>query len=145
MRIIDRFSSEHDVFLAQLEVIDDLTRRDASVESIVSALRTLAAPLIAHAENEEHALFPDLEPSMGGDGGPLRILTEEHTTIHGQIDELVDSPTRQRLETVLDEFQRLLRGHIDKEEQVLFPAAAQILGDGKLEKLDRDLKRVGVA
>jgi hemerythrin-like domain-containing protein len=90
-------------------------------------------------------LFPDLEPSMGADGGPLKILTEEHTTLHGQIDELVDSPTRQRLETVLDEFQRLLRGHIDKEEQVLFPAAAQILGDGKLEKLDRDLKHAGVA
>lgn len=140
MRIIDRFSSEHDVFLAQLEVIDDLTRRDASVESIVSALRTLAAPLIAHAENEERALFPDLEPSMGGTGGPLAILTEEHSTIHAQIDELVDHPTRQRLETVLDEFLRVLRGHIDKEEQVLFPAAAEILGDTRLEKLDREIR-----
>ena len=145
MRITDRFSSEHDVFLAQLEVIDDLTRRDASVESIVSALKTLAAPLVAHAENEERALFPDLEPSMGGQGGPLGILIEEHVTIHGQIDELLDSPSRQRLESVLDAFQRLLRGHIDKEEQVLFPAAAQILGDMKLEKLDRDLKHAGVA
>lgn len=145
MRITDRFSSEHDVFLAQLEVIDDLTRRDASVESIVSALRTLAAPLVAHAENEERSLFPGLEPSMGGQGGPLAMLVEEHETIHGQIDELVDSPTRQRLETVLDAFQRLLRGHIDKEEQVLFPAASQILGDTTLEKLDRDLKHAGVA
>lgn len=145
MRITDRFSSEHDVFLAQLEVIDDLTRRDASVESIVSALRTLAAPLITHAENEERSLFPDLEPSMGGHGGPLAILVEEHETLHGQIGELVDGPTRQRLETVLDAFQRLLRGHIDKEEQVLFPAASQILGDTKLEKLDRDLKHAGVA
>lgn len=145
MRITDRFSSEHDVFLAQLEVIDDLTRRDASVESIVSALRTLAAPLVAHAMNEERALFPDLEPSMGGQGGPLAILIDEHETIHAQIDELVDSPARQRLESVLDAFQRLLRGHIDKEEQVLFPAAAQILGDTKLERLDRELKQAGVA
>src|SRR5512141_309330 len=145
MRITDRFSSEHDVILDQLGVIASLAGSDTSVEALVSALRTLARPLLAHAENEERALFPDLEPSMGGGGGPLAILTEEHTTIHGQIDELVDSPTRQRLETVLDEFQRVLRGHIDKEEQILFPAAAQILGDTALEKLDRDLKQVGVA
>lgn len=145
MRITDRFSSEHDVFLTQVAVIDDLSRGDASVEQIVSALRTLAAPLLAHAEAEERALFPDLEPSMGGGGGPLAILTEEHTTLHGQIDELLASPSRERLEAVLDAFERLLRGHIDKEEQVLFPAAAQILGDGRLEVLDRELKQGVIA
>ena len=32
MRIIDRFSSEHDVFLEQLDVIERLVRDDASAE-----------------------------------------------------------------------------------------------------------------
>ena len=138
MRITDRFSSEHDVFLAQLEVLASLTRSGASIEAISSSLRTLAKPLLAHAEAEERALFPDLEPSMGGAGGPLAILTDEHVTLHGQIDELTGEPARAELDRVFDAFQRLLRAHIDKEEQVLFPAAEQILGDERLARLDRD-------
>lgn len=138
MRITDRFSSEHDVFLDQLGVIASLAGSDASVEALVSALRTLAKPLLTHAEAEERALFPDLEPSMGGGGGPLAILTEEHVTLHGQIDALTAEPTRAELDRVFAAFATLLRGHIDKEEQVLFPAAQQILGDERLDRLDRE-------
>lgn len=138
MRITDRFSSEHDVFLDQLGVIASLAGSDTSVEALVLALRTLAKPLLAHAEAEERALFPDLEPSMGGGGGPLAILTEEHVTLHGQIDTLTAEPTRAELGRVFAEFTTLLRGHIDKEEQVLFPAAQQILGDERLDRLDRE-------
>ncbi len=137
MRITDRFSSEHDVFLDQLGVLATLATSGASVEAITSAIRTVASPLLAHAEAEERALFPELESSMGGAGGPLAILTEEHLTIHGQIDELTGEPARAQLERVFGEFDRLLRAHIDKEEQVLFPAAEQILGDERLARLDR--------
>lgn len=137
MRITDRFSSEHDVFLDQLGVLAALTRSGASVEAITSAIRTVASPLLAHAEAEERALFPDLESSMGGAGGPLAILTDEHVTLHGQIDELTGEPARAQLERVFGDFDRLLRAHIDKEEQVLFPAAEQILGDERLARLDR--------
>lgn len=139
MRITDRFSSEHEVFLRQLEVIDTLTRTGADVDAVVAAIRTLAAPLLAHAENEERALFPALEPTLGSAGGPLAALTEEHHTIHGQLDRLTDDPPRWELEQVLDAFLRVLRGHIKMEEGVLFPAAARALGDDHLARLDRDI------
>lgn len=142
MRITERFSSEHDVFLSQLTVIEELVRTGADVSSVVAAIRTLAAPLLVHAENEERALFPALEPSMGGDGGPLAVLTEEHHTLHGQIDRLVAAPPRWELELVLDAFLRVLRGHIDKEEGVLFPAAQQILDGERLERLDREIRLI---
>jgi hemerythrin-like domain-containing protein len=145
MRIIDRFSSEHDVFISQLQVIEDLTRGGADVASVVAAIRTLAAPLLAHAENEERALFPDLEPSMGGEGGPLAVLTEEHHVLHGQLDRMTADPPRWELELVLDAFLRVLRGHIEKEEDVLFPAAAQLIDDSRLERMDREIRgRAGV-
>jgi hemerythrin-like domain-containing protein len=141
MRIIDRFSSEHDVFISQLAVIEDLTRGGADVASVVAAIRTLAAPLLAHAENEERALFPDLEPSMGGEVGPLAVLTEEHHVLHGQLDRMTADPPRWELEQVLDAFLRLLRGHIEKEEDVLFPAAAQLIDGSRLERMDREIRR----
>jgi len=141
MRIIDRFSSEHAVFISQLQVIEDLTRGGADVASVVAAIRTLAAPLLAHAENEERALFPDLEPSMGGEGGPLAVLTEEHHVLHGQLDRMTAGPPRWELEQVLDAFLRVLRGHIEKEEDVLFPAAAQLIDDTRLERMDREIRQ----
>ena len=141
MRIIDRFSSEHDVFISQLQVIEDLTRGGADVASVVAAIRTLAAPLLAHAENEERALFPDLEPSLGGEGGPLAVLTEEHHVLHGHLDRMTADPPRWELEQVLDVFLRVLRGHIEKEEDVLFPAAARLIDETRLERMDREIRR----
>lgn len=141
MRITERFSSEHDVFLSQLTVIEDLVRRGADVSSVVAAIRTLSAPLLLHADNEERVLFGELELAMGGEGGPLATLTEEHREIHGQIDRLVAGPPRWELELVLDAFLRVLRAHIDKEEGVLFPAAEQLLDGERLERLDRDIRK----
>lgn len=140
MRIIDRFSSEHDVFITQLGVIETLTRTGAEVPSVVAAIRTLAAPLLVHAQNEERALFPDLASSLGGEGGPLAVLTEEHRVLHGQLDRLTADPPRWELEEVLDAFLRLLRAHIEKEERILFPAAAELIDDTRLERLDRELR-----
>ncbi len=145
MRIIDRFSSEHDVFILQLGVIETLTRSGAEVASVVAAIRTLAAPLLAHAQNEERALFPNLAPSLGGEGGPLAVLTEEHRVLHGQLDRLTAGPPRSELEQVLEAFLHLLRGHIDKEEDILFPAAAQLIDDARLERLDRELRAAVLA
>jgi len=140
MRIIDRFSSEHDVFISQLEVIERLTRGGAEVASVVAAIRTLAAPLLAHAQNEERALFPDLEASLGGDGGPLAVLTEEHHELHGQLERMTADPPRWELEQALEAFLRLLRGHIEKEEGVLFPAAERLIDGTRLEQLDREIR-----
>lgn len=145
MRILDRFTSEHDVFITQLGVIERLTRTGADVACVVAAIRTLAAPLLAHARNEERALFPDLAPSLGGEGGPLAVLTAEHGVLHGQLDRLTGDPSRLELERVLDAFLSLLRRHIEKEEDVLFPAAAQLIDDARLERMDREIRSEAVA
>jgi len=139
MRILDRFSSEHDVFISQLKVIEDLAAKGAEVPSLSATIRTLAAPLLAHAENEERVLFPVLGPTMDG---PVTVMVEEHETIHGYLERLVAEPPRWELEQILDAFLRVLRGHIDKEEQIFFPAAGEILDDAKQERLDREV-RVG--
>ncbi len=139
MRILDRFSSEHDVFISQLNVIEDLAAHGANISSLSATIRTLAAPLLAHAANEERVLFPVLGPTMEG---PITVMVDEHETIHGYVQRLVAEPTRLELEQTLDAFLRVLRGHIDKEEQIFFPAADEILDDAKQERLDRDV-RVG--
>jgi iron-sulfur cluster repair protein YtfE (RIC family) len=140
MRILDRFSSEHDVFISQLTVIEDLAAHGADISSLSATIRTLASPLLAHAQNEERVLFPVLGPTMEG---PIAVMVEEHETIHGYVKRLVAERSRLEVEQILDAFLRVLRGHIAKEEQIFFPAASEILDDAKQERLDRKV-RVGV-
>ncbi len=141
MRIIDRFTIEHEVFLQELEAIDALGP-SAPTEALVAAVRTLSIPLLVHAENEEHALFPDLEAQLGRDAAPLAVLVKEHETIHGYIEQITAKPSRDEVIQVLAAFARLLLEHIAKEEEVLFPLSARILGEERLVELDREIPRV---
>lgn len=138
MRIIDRFSAEHVAFVGQLDELQARLDRGAPLEDLVGAVRALAGPLLMHASNEEVLLFPDLIARMGGEG-PVEILQREHVTIHGQVDQLRGTPRRAEFVAVFDAFQQLLRDHIAKEEVVVFPMSAEILGDTRLTEMDEEI------
>jgi len=144
MRITDRFSSEHAVFVQQLDAIADLRTSRVEAPALVAAVRTLAAPLLRHAENEESALFPDLARTLGPEGGPLAVLTAEHVLIHGYLDHIWAEPTRAELVDALDGLAGLLREHIAKEEDVLFPLADRLIGDDRLRELGAQATRAVV-
>lgn len=138
MRIIDRFSAEHVAFVEQLDELQRSLDGGAPVADLVGAIRTLAGPLLMHAENEEVLLFPDLVARMGGEG-PVLVLQQEHVTIHGQVDRLRGEPGRADFVAVFDAFQRILREHIAKEEDVVFPMSAELLGDARLAEMDAEV------
>jgi len=138
MRIIDRFSNEHASFIVQLDQLQAACAAGAPIADLVRAARSLAAPLLKHAENEELLLFPDLIARMGGEG-PVNVLQQEHVTIHGQVDRLAGEPSRGDFLTVFGAFQRLLLEHIAKEEDVVFPLSAEILGDTRLSEMDAEI------
>lgn len=141
MKITDRFRSEHAVFLEQLHVLSGLLDAGEPTGAIVAAVRTLAAPLGRHARREEDALFPLLVP-VTGEGGPIGALTEEHRFIERQIGVITGSSSRAELRFAFDAVAGTLRGHIAKEDDVLFPLAEGILGDERLAALDEPA-RVG--
>ena len=140
MRIIDRFSREHDAFLVELDGLRAEVARGGDVGAAIARVRVLAAPLLRHAENEEVLLFPDLVERLGGhEGGPVGVLREEHVIIHGQVDTLSADPARAEFDRVFAAFDALLREHIAKEEDVLFPMSAQLLGDERLRQMDEEI------
>lgn len=141
MRITDRFSGEHGVFLQQIEMLQSLLTAGGSTEALVAAVRTLSLPLLAHAENEELAFFPVLEEELGAQGGPIAVLTQEHETMQRQLERMTSDPTRAEFATVLLAFTDLLEKHVAKEETVLFPAAERILSDADLRDLDATIAR----
>jgi iron-sulfur cluster repair protein YtfE (RIC family) len=140
MRIIDRFSREHDAFVIQLDELRAEVNRGGDVRSAIERIRVLATPLLQHAHNEEVLLFPDLVVKLGGEtGGPVGVLREEHVIIHGQVDRLSADPARAEFDQVFAAFDKILREHIAKEEEVVFPLSAQLLGDERLIRMNEEI------
>ncbi len=135
MRITDRFRNEHAAFVDALDDLRRLLDTGTQVDAFVAALRTLAAPLGDHAQREEDVLFPELAADDDA-RGPIRVLTEEHELIDGWIARMTDGPSPSELGALFEEFEWTLRGHIVREDSVMFPLAERILNEVELVALD---------
>jgi iron-sulfur cluster repair protein YtfE (RIC family) len=125
---VARLSAEH---VEVLELLGDLRRAPALGRAgFDEALDRLTQALGAHTGGEERSLLAELrdDPELGAH---VAALCAEH----GEIDEALaalrpgDAPALAALET-------LLRRHIDKEENGLFPAAAIALGAEAWDRVD---------
>ncbi|MFN0059761.1 MAG: hemerythrin domain-containing protein [Planctomycetota bacterium] len=90
-----------------------------------------------HHQKEEVALFPLLEErGIPRDGGPIGVMLHEHDLGRGYLQamdqnlagaERREADACQRLFAAARGYSHLLTEHIDKENEVLFPMADQIL------------------
>lgn len=131
--LIRRFEEEHDVALAalaRLEAAAEALRSGGPVEPhFVTARQVhelLCGAIRRHNEDEERALFPVL-----GEAAPLGPFLEDHETLWSLEDELavsLDKGDGDRVARVAFEIVALLRAHIQRENEVLFPMARAALG-----------------
>lgn len=126
--LIGQFSAEHEAIVNATGVL----RRVASIgdaAAIQVAGLELAGLLDPHIRVEERSLFAELrtDPEFTEH---VERLCEEHEEINRRLRHIVDGD----LEGV-GSLERLLRGHIDKEENGLFPAAAIALGGPAWERV----------
>ena len=114
--VIADLTRDHDDVTDLLgDVVRAAERRDAGAASRHAT--ELAALMAPHTRAEEIGLFAELrrEPELADH---LDSLVEEHS----EIDALVDRVVRRDL-SAASPLQHLLRRHIDKEENGVFPAA----------------------
>lgn len=140
-----RFETEHDealVALARLERAASGLRANEPPEAHFGVARevqaVLAGPVRDHNEAEERALFPSLGPDA-----PLQPFLEEHQTLWGLEERLGQALDRGDASEVADlgfEIVHLLRAHIQRENEVLFPLARARLGPEGLAVVARTLE-----
>ena len=145
MNVTDTLTGEHCVFHLLIEQLDDAAPRCRTIEELRSAAAPLAISLLGHAQIEEATLFTPLERRIGT-AGPLHCLREEHQTMDRLLRALFRLPdlevTRQAVRDVLD----VTRGHLAKEEQVLFEVARTALQATDLQELGAEWARArGIA
>lgn len=130
--------------LAKLETGLDNLDIDARTRSeIVSVAEFIKDDVRMHFLNEEEVLFPLLEKVPGMREGPLKMMNVEHEEFRKNNERLQEMAERLRFHEDLSGFRDelietgraiiiLLREHIDKEDNVLFPMAQRFLGDKTL-------------
>ena len=126
--MISRYSAEHDEIINAMGVL----RRTASAahhDGIGIAARDLAALLDPHTTSEERSLFAELrldaEFTEHVDG-----LCAEHRDIDATLARVTDGDL-----VAVAHLEDILRRHIDKEENGLFPAAVIALDGPAWERV----------
>lgn len=124
---------EHTLIVRALDVLDAAVERregpDAPGESwwqeLLGWLRAVADR--THHRKEEDLLFPAMvRAGVPGDGGPVGVMLEEHAEGRRLIAAMTGAgpPARAAAGRA---YSSLLRAHIDKENDVLFPLADELL------------------
>jgi hemerythrin-like domain-containing protein len=107
------------------------------LDDLVDLRREIQGEVLSHFREEEQALFPVLGRHIDSASGPIAMLMEEHAIFRQfelQFEEAVAALEaghgdgwEEKVCDAGDSIARLLPGHIEKEESILFPLAEQAL------------------
>jgi len=138
---LDQLRREHQRVLSELTDIERRTLPGGDSGASVAAFSGfLAGEVARHFTLEEEALFPLLGRHLSHEMGPLAIMLSEHAQFRQLQDGLLhalDSGDRHRQDTCARALIELLRTHIAKEDNVLFPMAEHLLGPDEKAEVDR--------
>jgi hemerythrin superfamily protein len=101
---------------------------------------TVRAALRAHEQAELEEIYPVLEQHEGLQAYVARHQAEatELATTIDQMDRL--GPSSPKFAPLLDRLITLVDAHVLEEEQQIFPAAQEVLGDARSKALDKPFK-----
>lgn len=142
--------AEHRIILRALDVLESAAERLAGGralppgwwEALLEWLRAFADR--NHHAKEERCLFPAMiEAGMTAEGGPIAVMLEEHTRGRALVQAMAMGEPKTRA-SVARLYVELLRGHIDKENGIVFPLADAVLDDRAQRELGRAFDGVAV-
>ena len=150
MALTSILSREHQVVLGKLRQLEDaLSELDLKV--LEEVLRFMEGDLPLHRKKEEEVLFPALGRHIGTETGPIAVMLQEHEAelnhlrdLRAAVDDLKgggDAGNRVRgsARAILE----LLRAHIRKEDEILFPMAEQRLTPEEHAEVARSMAAIG--
>ena len=145
-KAIDDLKHEHEAILSSLETLDVMVDRATKggqlssddVRGFIGFLKEFADK--CHHGKEEGILFPTLvQAGMPERGGPIGVMLTEHTEGRRLIKDMENAAAgavvEARFAPAAREYAGPLRAHIQKENNVLFPAADRLLSPHELEEV----------
>ncbi len=158
MRPTETLKHEHEIITVALDAADREARqihdtgtvRPAAVEMMLDFFPNFADR--CHHAKEEKVLFPRMEErGVPAQGGPIGVMLHEHELgrqyLRACREALPGAKAGDRAAVAalgenLAGYVRLLRGHIDKENGILFPMANRVLTADDQKELEAAFDRV---
>ena len=137
---IQQLMDEHRVIEKVLAALEAAAQRDLPFSFYEQAVDFIVhfADGCHHAK-EEDRLFPALErKGIPREQGPIGVMCSEHEESRGMVKEMrgaIQRQDRDTLKRISLDYVALLRGHIMKEDNVLFPMGRMQLDTDDLRKL----------
>lgn len=95
--------------------------------------RIFQGEMLRHLRMEEEVMFPAFEQASGmTESGPTFVMRSEHEQMRGLIEQMgaaADADDYDELVDLGDTLLMLIQQHNQKEEQMLYPMAEQVLAD----------------
>ncbi|MHC4937917.1 MAG: hemerythrin domain-containing protein [Planctomycetota bacterium] len=146
-KAIETLLSEHRTIEKVLDALEIAAEKEVGLDFYERAVEFFAhfADGTHHAKEEER-LFPLMEEKgVPRDGGPIGVMCHEHgigRRCIAAMKEAIEAEDRVRLRGISLEYAAMLRAHIAKEDNVLFPMGVNILSADELERLDASFAEV---
>jgi hemerythrin-like domain-containing protein len=151
---------EHKGILKMLDVTEEVARRLAAGQQVAPEVLTNLLEFFrlfadrCHHGKEEDLLFPRLqEKGMPRAGGPIGVMLAEHDQGRSLVKQMAEAAeayksgatgSGSRWAEAARGYCTLLRGHIDKENNVLFVMAERMLTPAEQKELAEEFERVEV-
>jgi len=141
MKSIDRLVAEHDIIERGLTLLEKAVSRLESSESVPHGFTKWAPGFFAqfadkcHHAKEEDLFFPLLKASgIPQEGGPIGVMLHEHDVGRDCVRRMreaseIDPLDADKFAAAAKEFIPLLRQHIDKENNILYQMAQNVLSE----------------
>lgn len=148
----DTLRKEHEVILRVLDVMDQAastleaggTLPEPVLRSAIDFVRGFADG--CHHAKEEGTLFPLMKNhGIPEEGGPIGVMLQEHDAGRQYIRQLEQAIERDNSAQIIEAIRgyvSLLREHIAKENDVLFPMADRVLDVDEQERLTAEFERI---
>jgi hemerythrin-like domain-containing protein len=144
MKCTDLLMQDHKIIVRALEILQEMATRveagrtvDAKdIETIVGFLRAFEDNY--HQTKEESALFPELMRTTVGNESRLRHMIFEHDQERSLVQGLEDALHTQKGKDFVhfaNSLVELIRTHIQKEDDILFPIADEALSKEQDESI----------
>ncbi len=158
MKATEQLKAEHEGIKIMLGILDKIcddikSKRNANPEHLGQIIEFLKVFVDkCHHSKEEDVLFPALEKAgVSREGGPIGVLLGEHEMGRGYVRSMAESllnhekGNREALSEFADtarNYEALLDQHIDKENNVLYVMADELIPEEEQENLFAEFERI---
>jgi hemerythrin-like domain-containing protein len=129
---------EHEAILFVLQILDKMMRSGREAETLLRYYGEILYFLKVFADKchhgkEENYLFKELVgKGVANEGGPVGVMLQEHDEGReyiAQMSQSLDNKDLDGFNSAAGQYSDLLRGHIEKENNVLFILADRLIDD----------------